>query len=546
MFNYFVFAIKLGIYLLLGGGFVEFLIRIINRYKNKSEENVVDNETSAKNNLKQSLASIRLDYKINKKIIYAFTLIGVIFLNISFIGVPIAYNQNYTPPMSAYSYKEYAIWPENSAERFSDEIQFNAKRNYEIKPVELYLAGNEYGAVQFIWKTFNTKTILKNYSISDFIHIDSPSEIINSSNCSLRKVRFYVFDEFPEILDTINTSDQNGIELNSHNVFWFDVRTPYKAKSGMYNGTLKFEFEINSIQKITEINIQINIYNFSIPNMRHIRTVMGDHHYKDNPIIENFRIHRMNDRGFIVSMSYDSISKTYSIDWVDFDNQMQERLEAGFNAFDISYGCGMDRDPDPNDQDYIDKLQAYLSAIQSHCEGKSYNGIPWMKYLFWYFLDEYTLFIPDHTPVNTIFYNLAIIMSKMMEAAPDLQIMTTGYAKKDNEVLKPYISIYCPVTPDYIRPIWDQYISEGKQFWFYTCVQPFAPMPNFHLYNRLHEIRVLDWQLWRYVCVGYLGWGSDYPKHGGGGPGHNGWGDGWIQYYVKMEIYCTQSDGRIF
>jgi hypothetical protein len=245
----------------------------------------------------------------------------------------------------------------------------------------------------------------------------------------------------------------------------------------------------------------------------------------------------MNDLGPIVSMSYDSITKTYTIDWASFDAQIQELLELGFNAFDISYGCGMSNAPDPNNQEYIDQLQSYLSAIQNHCQNKTYNGIPWMNYLFWYFIDEYTLYTPPQYKTKIDYFNdLKIIMSKMMEAAPDLRIMTTGYAKKDNEMLKPYISIYCPVTPNYIRPIWDQYIDEGKEFWFYTCVQPFSPLPNFHLYNRLHEIRILNWQLWRYGCVGYLGWGADYPRHGGGGPGHNGWGDGWFLYHENDSI----------
>lgn len=553
LFDYVYTAILVCTYILGGAAVVEFGLylytnrsvlfarKIEDKSEKKSEApNNKGDQTTAESVLDKrfdlNLSSIKLTERQTKALTISAVILVSSFAGLIAIGVPVSYNSNYKPEMAAFSRGQYAIWPETSGERIADDIMFNIIADYESTAARLELAGNEYGALQFVWKTFNTQTYLKNYTISPFIHTENNGEKINASNCNLRLVDYYLYEEFPEILVPINTSDTGPLLLEDHNILWFNIRTPYAAYPGIYHGNVTLEMEIDGLDMETRLDVNVEIWNFTVPEQRHIRTVMGYGYSSSSEMYQHYKNHRMNTRSFPFSASYDGNSWTF--DWASFDAEMEQFLEDGFNAFDIAGGCGMSRAPNPDDTAYIQKLQSYLSAIQTHCETKTYRGVPWMEFIFWYFIDEYTLFLPSsYDSFDAYFEDLAVIMAKMMEAAPDLHIMTTGYAKPANEILKPYITIYCPVTPDYIKPIWDQYMAEGKEFWYYTCVQPFAPMPNFHLYNRLFEIRLLDWQLYRYGCVGYLGWGSTSPKHGGGGPGHNGWGDGWFLYYVDDDIY---------
>jgi hypothetical protein len=57
---------------------------------------------------------------------------------------------------------------------------------------------------------------------------------------------------------------------------------------------------------------------------------------------------------------------------------------------------------------------------------------------------------------------------------------------------------------------YEQQIKEGKEVWFYTCLEPQGNYPNRFIELPLIETRLLHWINFKYGITGYLHWGYNY------------------------------------
>ncbi|MHA1715505.1 MAG: DUF4091 domain-containing protein [Promethearchaeota archaeon] len=443
----------------------------------------------------------------------------------------IVYCEKYQRPILAYSPNEYFLWLENSTNRVSKNALISPFTSPRSDTIEFKLAKNEYGAYQLVWRPIAGELKSINYIVSDLVRIDDPTSIIGSGNVTLRYAERVLQGEYPDRLVPVSFHD--NLESGINHVLWLSIRVPYRSVAGQYEGTLSLNF--NQVESIN-IKIRLIVWNFTIPHQRHLRSNFGGNS-AEYPVIDDYAEHRMNDYGHSLSASLNYTTNQWTYDWDAWDNLTAYKLAHGMNAFRIPYTYpGIDlggRDPDVDDPLKLLRMANFLKGIEHHLNEKN-----WTRFAYIYFIDEFQLFVPSRYAREEYYNRLALLLQKIKEGAPNIKIMTTTPPTDDLQVIRPYIDIYCPITSDYDKNTWDRLVSEGKEFWFYPCVYPYAPWPNSHFYNRLYECRVLFWQVYTYKIHGFLYWNSRAYYHGRYGQGYNGYGDGWFIY--------TADDGNVF
>nr|MDO8115077.1 DUF4091 domain-containing protein [Candidatus Sigynarchaeota archaeon] len=444
------------------------------------------------------------------------TLAFIIFASVAGgVAIPLTFQQAYQKPVVVYSPGNYWIWMEDSGERVNKDTLIAVDPASFIDAVNVSLARNEYFAFQLVLRSFNSAFVGFSCSISDFVHETSPSSTIPSSACAVRYEERVLDDEYPDLLAPISLT---RLEANINHVFWVSLKTPYDAEAGVYHGHVVFT--LNSLVQ-ERVNVTLNVWNFTIPNMRHLRTNIGPG-AGDYPTIDNYVYHRINDygNGIWADLGGDN---NWTFHWDSFDPLIEYKLAHGMNGF-VSHYIG-DRDPPIENSVWMLQLTNYVKGLNDHLVYKN-----WTRYAYIYFIDEFQMNIPPAYDRSTYFARLAVLLQAVKTAAPNLRIMTTTPPSSELGNLTQYIDIYCPMAPDYDKARWDELLSEGKEFWIYSCVQPYAPWPNSHLYNRLYECRILIWQVWQYKIHGFLYWSSREYYHGRNGMAYNGYGDGWFLY----------------
>jgi len=307
------------------------------------------------------------------------------------------------------------------------------------------------------------------------------------------------------------------------------------------------------------MKIGLNVWNFTIPEERHISVNMGQWDPSDE-MLSSFDSHRINSYGFFTKQAsskenweedetthcyLNQTTHEWTFNWTRWDAEINRFLAGGSTAFSVQHPYGTPDVPllwtDSSNTTYTDwavEYGTFYEVIASHLDDKLVNDtIDWYQYAYIYFLDEFQMFTPPGWVPGEYHILIEQFLHLLNNSAPAMKIMTTTPPTRDLEAIRPYIDIYCPITADYDEEEWEAVQNEGKELWMYPCVGPMSPWPNSHLYNRLFEIRVLFWQSYYYNLDGFLYWASAAYFHGQYGMGYNGWGDGWFVY--------TNPDGTV-
>jgi len=542
-----VIIIVLSVFLLLGLLYHIYVEIVLPKIHEKRSDSIRKDKECKRNGVeKAQIVKRKFEYKkedlrrrtiaISLSTVILTSLIGGIFIFVN-------YTQNHEKPLLAYSPGNYYIWLQESSERVTKDfaLTFDAFPTIE-SAVEISLAKNEYGAFQLVWRPLRQFIHSLSYSISNFTCVGSPTNIILAKECSLRYEEFIIEETIPDMLITFTSMSLNKLE---NYMFWFSMKTPYDALEGEYRGNLTFN--INGAESEV-INIDLTVWNFTIPEMRHLRTSIGSFS-QENEKIQNYLYHRMNDYGVRIHEAstysqlhneeqytcyYNTTAKDWIFNWTWWDNLTEYKLNNTMNAFGIRDPIHWDnhRLPDIDDNETVHKLKQYLQGIQEHLQNKS-----WLNYSYFYFIDEFNLNIPSGYSRQQYFAHLEEYLEIINSSAPLIKITATVPPREEYSNLDPYFDIYCPVSETYDRTIWDSLMAQGREFWYYPCVGPFAPWPNSHVYNRLYECRILMWQTWLYGIHGYLYWQSQAYSHASYGFGANGYGDGWFLYERDGNLY---------
>ncbi|NMC06891.1 MAG: DUF4091 domain-containing protein [Candidatus Lokiarchaeota archaeon] len=440
------------------------------------------------------------------------------------------FTSNQQRPLVYYAPGRFALWLANSTERFDPDTVVSLDPANLVTTFSIQAAANEYEAFQIIYTPLGKSMNDLYCQFTSFTNINNGSQTIPSTAFNIRHAENIIGDKFPDVLVPFSRLQVTGTR---NRAFWVSVKVPYGTSPGSYAGTLYFKYDYNvelSHENATiPIHFTIDVYNFTIPHMRHLRTQMGGRS-GDTATVQNFFDHRINDYGIDIPSSWNGTNYTYS--WATWDANIAWKLANGANSFIISGGPGWTygdgRTPFIDDPASMNKLTNWLKGVQQHLVEKN-----WTRYGYIYYIDEFQMFIPSgyHGNRTAYFADLEAQLQAMKAAAPLLRIMTTTPPSHELLGIRDYIDIYCPIAVDYNQTEWEGQKAQGKEFWQYYCVGPSAPWPNSHLYNRLFETRVMLWQCFYYNIQGFLYWSSNAEYHGSYGFGYNGWGDGWFIHY---------------
>ena len=94
---------------------------------------------------------------------------------------------------------------------------------------------------------------------------------------------------------------------------------------------------------------------------------------------------------------------------------------------------------------------------------------------------------------DDVFPRIKDIFGMVHELYPNLRRMTTGYdttCGKDTG-LRDYIDVWVPLVPRYDMAAAKELRAEGKDMWWYICVGPRPPFPNFFVESPAIEARLL-------------------------------------------------------
>ncbi|MEX2758531.1 MAG: glycoside hydrolase domain-containing protein [Candidatus Sigynarchaeota archaeon] len=454
---------------------------------------------------------------------HAVSLLAVVGCSaVAAVAAGIAFQVTQAKPIIAYSLGNYCIWLEGSATRVDKDLVVADDPAMHVSTVNITTARNEYNAFQLVVRSFASPLNSFSWNVTRFDHVSLPSTSIPASACTIRYEQRVLRGEYHDVLVPFTTMD---LGPGTNHVLWVSLRTPYNATAGRYLGIIELSFGAGQHERV---DVSVEVWNFTVPRTRHLRTQVGGESWSA-AVVQNFADHRINDYGVSIPSTWTGSDWTF--DWGYWDAQVQSRLDRGANSFSLGGGPGWTYDdgrtPFIDNPGLMDQLAKWLAGVQAHLVAKN-----WTRYCYIYYVDEFQMFIPAKYNYNRTAYfaDLKTQLQAMKAAAPLLRIMTTTPPTAELEALSDYIDIYCPIASDYDEQRWNAYIAAGKEFWTYSCVGPWAPWPNSHLYNRLHETRVLIWQVWHYKIDGFLYWSAQAYYHGKYGLGYNGYGDGWFLY----------------
>ncbi|MHA1522604.1 MAG: glycoside hydrolase domain-containing protein, partial [Promethearchaeota archaeon] len=417
------------------------------------------------------------------------------------------------------------------------------ENNIKMSQYNISLARNEYESMQLVFKPKNQRSLNGlRYSFTDFVN---GNDSISKQSITIRYVE-NVYEEMPERL--VDFSYIHLIEQRNH-IFWITAYAPYNANPGSYIGNITFT---HGNDETVTIKLSLDVWNFTLPNQRHIRSNFGPQ-TDDKAHIQTYLSHNINSYGIPVRNSssinqlqtneiytafVNSTTNEWTFNWTWWDEQTQYLLDNGQNGFFITCPLGMPREPWWLENDDLTNLSQwgiqnknFYAGGQSHFDDLKLNQSKnWFNYAYVYFIDEFQMFVPEGYTRSEYWDALEVFLDLIKTSAPDLKIMTTTPPSYELAQLNPYIDIYCPVSYDYNETEWNNVLEQGKELWMYACAGPRAPYPNSHGYNKLYEIRVLYWQVWRYNLHGFLYWRTTPYYHGQYGYGYNSWGDAWYLY----------------
>ncbi|HSW46913.1 MAG TPA: glycoside hydrolase domain-containing protein [Phycisphaerae bacterium] len=330
------------------------------------------------------------------------------------------------------------------------------------------------------------------------------------------------------ILDFQQTCDAGQGE---HVSFWIDVATNKDARPGDYESMLTISAADCPPLKV---RLNIHVWDIELPDGTHLRNAFT---YTES---NTKRLYREKWSSELARRYHDFIlDHRLNIDSLygkeDRDVELLKHGAArGMNAFNLFYvgrGAGVD---------------VVRSLLQERVPALKDADVYKMAYLYGF--DE----VNDET-----FPKIKEIFGMVHSLYPDLPRMTTGYDNTFGRTtgLRDYVDIWVPLIPEYNMVEAERLRAEGKDMWWYLCVGPRHPYPNWFVESPAIEARLLMGAMsYKYRVGGVLyfmtnGWKlNDHPISTGPYtdwfPGSGKSRDG-VYANGDGSIFCAGPDGPV-
>lgn len=223
--------------------------------------------------------------------------------------------------------------------------------------------------------------------------------------------------------------------------------------------------------------------------------------------------HRMSDQNVAAPRITVAEDGTVTIDWTEFDAEIEFYLQHGLNAFNIHWarlpgGWGKVAEAGEKQRRIAAEI---LRQTQAHLAEKG-----WVPLGYIYVIDE---------PSARYFPQVKAAFQIVREAAPQLKtLLTFGYGATRPwrpgaeglpayAALDGYVDIWVPHTdcfdPEYLAT----QRRDNNEIWAYVCISAQRPYANiWGIDFPSIDPRILFWQLFRYDITGFLYWNTTYWK----------------------------------
>jgi hypothetical protein len=396
------------------------------------------------------------------------------------------------------------------------------------KPIIIKAAKNEYEPFQLV---IRPKRDLRGITVqvSDFASKDGHR--ISAENVSISLVQYVPVQKptdeigavgaWPDPLPSLNGTFDAWANINQP--LWITVYVPKDANSGEYQGNIILATDTWK----QSIPIQLDVWNFSLPEETHVRTWFGFstdlvkeyHHLETNEelwtVLEkyyrNFSTHRVSPHGCTSWLAPIQVDFG-DADWVDAqqDEQAFEDIDATVDFTEFSktarkwfeeYHFNTLRLPvsmhsiarfKRGTPEHEALFTRYVQKIQEHLEA---NG--WLDKTYVWTFDE-----PRPGDYDSVRKGIELLH----RAAPKLtRLLTTKPVKP----LYGYTDIWGVNTLSYDFEIAEERRKVGEPSWWYI-VLPEAHYCNDVIDHYAVEMRMWLWQTWKYKVEGIISWHTNW------------------------------------
>jgi hypothetical protein len=269
--------------------------------------------------------------------------------------------------------------------------------------------------------------------------------------------------------------------VGEHIAFWIDVSTEVKASADDYEGTVRVEAE--GCRPI-ELRLKVHVWDFRLPNGTRLRNAFtydlqaAKRIYRDAWTSELAR--RYHD--FILDHRL-NIDHLYRKQPEDI-GLLQYGVSRGMNAFNVKYvskGAGVEKIMEILD-DCVPELKA--------------AGLFDLAYVYGF--DEVS---------KEYFPRIQELFGTIHRKYPGLETMTTAYdfSFGRGTGLREVVDIWVPLIPYYSLEEAVKLRREGKDMWWYACITPLHPYPNWFVEYPAIEPRLLMGAMsYKYKTGGFL------------------------------------------
>lgn len=257
------------------------------------------------------------------------------------------------------------------------------------------------------------------------------------------------------------------IDAGDHVAFWVNVTADRDARPGDYVSTLTISAEG---RKPLQVQLDIRVWDLLLADGTHLRTAFTytpsntKRLYGERWSAEIER--RYHDFILDHRLNIDSLYGRADLNI----ELLRYGADRGMNAFNLFY-MGKGINPEVARSLLAERMPALAKA-----------GLTHLAYIYGF--DEVN---------DEAFPKMREVFGMVGELYPGLPRMTTGYDNTFGRTtgLRDYVDIWVPLIPEYDMIEAQRLREEGKDMWWYLCVGPRHPYPNFFVESPAIEARLL-------------------------------------------------------
>nr|MDO8110144.1 DUF4091 domain-containing protein [Candidatus Sigynarchaeota archaeon] len=430
-----------------------------------------------------------------KKKMIALVVLGIFIGSFSLVQGTIVY-ANQVPPMLIRN-EDFGIWTVSGTTK--------VEKSFPVQMPSGGPAENEINvsAARGEWEGFHVlispqrgkSATLEHVNWTNFVH-ESNVTSLNASIMEVFLVAYLVDEEPDQLLELpVNVTRQGGEHID----LFYRLKVPRNATAGSYSCTI--ELGINTASY--PVNLSLEVFNFTIPKDNHLRTAFGGGWETEAWFdeLDYLRISQY-DMGIPFRNGYEytwnSGSKYFDFNWTEYDTQFQDRLDHGMTG--IRQGYWPPRPSEvTNDTEWAQIEADFLSDVSAHLENMTWldeigTNRSWVEIPYLYWIDE---------PPTSDYPYIRSVNNRYHAGTSHLRTLLTEeyHAPTCNwcmHILDECVDIWCPVIGNFDPAAVVNRHAVNQEYWFYVCVGPVAPYPNFQLWEPGHNPRLNP-----YICAGF-------------------------------------------